>query len=81
MGARWIAAGDLGSRGSWLAQKTAETWRDQEREVLDLLLAALPQQRDAVALAARLRAIGHWIGHLSEPDSKPPGHAPPVRQC
>ncbi|WP_393082065.1 hypothetical protein [Streptomyces sp. LN704] len=69
VGARWIAAGDLGSRGSWLAQKTAETWRDQEREVLDLLLAALPQQRDAVALAARLRAIGHWIGHLSEPDA------------
>ncbi|MEV6742352.1 hypothetical protein AB0N14_37950 [Streptomyces sp. NPDC051104] len=45
--ARWIAAGDLGSRGSWLAQKISETWRDQEPEVLELLLAALPHQRDA----------------------------------
>ncbi|WP_329369805.1 hypothetical protein [Streptomyces sp. NBC_01483] len=65
--ARWIAAGDLGSRGSWLAQEIAETWRDREREVLNLLSAALPHQKDAVALAARLRRIGHWIDHLPEP--------------
>ncbi|WP_406177036.1 hypothetical protein [Streptomyces sp. NBC_00996] len=65
--ARWIAAGDLGSRGSWLAQEIAETWRDQEPEVLDLLLAALPHQKDARALAGRLRTIGHWIEHLPEP--------------
>ncbi|WP_405831306.1 hypothetical protein [Streptomyces sp. NBC_01176] len=67
--ARWIAAEDLGSRGSRLAQQTAETWRDQEREVLNLLLAALPRQRDTVAVAARLRTIGRWIGHLPEPDA------------
>jgi hypothetical protein len=49
--ARWIAAGDLGSRGSWLAREIAETWRDREPEVLDLLLAALPHQKEARALA------------------------------
>ncbi|MGW5093755.1 hypothetical protein ACWEQ1_26670 [Streptomyces nodosus] len=65
--ARWIAAGDLGSRGSWLAEQMAETWRDREPEVLDLLLAALPHQKDDRALAARLRAVGHWLEHVPEP--------------
>ncbi|MFC9331068.1 hypothetical protein [Kitasatospora sp. NPDC057015] len=67
--ARWIAAGDLGTRGSWLAERTAETWRDREPEVLDLLLTALPHQTDARALAARLRTIGHWIECLPAPHS------------
>jgi hypothetical protein len=67
--ARWIAAGDVGSRGSWLAQTIAETWRDREREALDLSLAALPHQRDTAALRTRLRTIGHWIDHLPEPDA------------
>ncbi|KAB1986331.1 hypothetical protein [Streptomyces triticiradicis] len=62
--ARWIAAGDIGSRGSWLAGGIAEKWRDREREVLDLLLTALPHQDEPHAL---LRTIGHWIGHLPEP--------------
>ncbi|WP_425246164.1 hypothetical protein [Streptomyces sp. NEAU-NA10] len=65
--ARWIAAEDLGSRGSWLAREIAETWRDREPEVLDLLLAALPYQKDTRTLAHRLRTIGHWIDHLPEP--------------
>ncbi|MFF4763322.1 hypothetical protein [Streptomyces sp. NPDC001292] len=65
--ARWIATGDIGSRGSWLAQEIAETWRGREPEVLDLLLAALPHQKDARALAGRLRTIGHWVEHLPEP--------------
>jgi hypothetical protein len=65
--ARWIAAGDIGSRGSWLAEEIAETWRDQEPEVLRLLLSALPHQKDATALAGRLRAVGHWTEHLPEP--------------
>ncbi|OIJ87668.1 hypothetical protein [Streptomyces colonosanans] len=65
--ARWITAGDIGSRGSWLAQEIAETWRDREPAVLELLLAGLPQQRSAQALASRLRAIGHWTEHLPEP--------------
>ncbi|MBV7699510.1 hypothetical protein [Streptomyces sp. TRM70350] len=65
--ARWIAAGDLGSRGSWLAQEIAETWRDREPEVLDLLLSALPHQKDTRGLVGRLRAIGHWIEHLPAP--------------
>ncbi|MFC1406460.1 MULTISPECIES: hypothetical protein [Streptacidiphilus] len=65
--ARWISAGDLGTRGSWLAEKIVETWRDQEPDVLDLLQAALPQQREARAIAGRLRAIGHWIELVPEP--------------
>ncbi|WP_171112967.1 MULTISPECIES: hypothetical protein [unclassified Streptomyces] len=65
--ARWIAAGDIGSRGSWLAEQIAETWRDREPEVLDLLLSALPHQKDIRGLAGRLRTIGHWIEHLPEP--------------
>ncbi|MFJ3794518.1 hypothetical protein [Kitasatospora sp. NPDC090091] len=64
---RWIAAGDLGSRGSWLAERVAETWRDHEPEVLGLLMAALPHQRDNAALAGRLREAGHWIELLPEP--------------
>ncbi|MGW2269765.1 hypothetical protein [Streptomyces yangpuensis] len=65
--ARWIAAGDLGSRGSGLARLIAETWRDRESEVLDLMLAALPHQRDARGRAACLTAIGQWIERLPEP--------------
>ncbi|GEC08323.1 hypothetical protein SSP24_59780 [Streptomyces spinoverrucosus] len=65
--ARWIAAGDIGSRGSWLAEQIAETWRDREPEVLDLLQSALPHQKDTRGLAGRLRTIGHWIEYLPEP--------------
>ncbi|MFF4902497.1 hypothetical protein [Streptomyces sp. NPDC001068] len=36
--ARWIAAGDVGSRGSWLVEEIAATWRDREPAVVDLLL-------------------------------------------
>ncbi|MFE9426483.1 hypothetical protein ACFYNO_26375 [Kitasatospora sp. NPDC006697] len=67
--ARWIAAGDLGSRGSWLVRGIAETWRDREPEVLELLSAALPQQRDPDALGGLLRTIGDWIEHLPEPSA------------
>ncbi|MDH6575980.1 hypothetical protein [Kitasatospora sp. MAP5-34] len=65
--ARWIAAGDVDSRGSGLARVIAETWRDREPAILYLLLAALPHQKDARALAGRLRTIGHWIEQLPEP--------------
>ncbi|MFI6053213.1 hypothetical protein ACIBCO_24410 [Streptomyces violascens] len=65
--ARWIAAGDLGARGSWLAREIVETWRDREAEVLDLLLTSLPHQKDFRALAHGLRTIGCWIRHLPEP--------------
>ncbi|MFG2341250.1 hypothetical protein [Streptomyces yangpuensis] len=64
---RWIAAGDLGSRGSRLGRQIAETWRDREPEVLDLMLAALPHQRDARGRAECLTTIGHWIERLPEP--------------
>ncbi|WP_405760595.1 hypothetical protein [Streptomyces sp. NBC_00045] len=67
--ARWIAAGDLGARGSWLAERVAETWRDREPAVVALIAAALPHQRTAMELNARLRTIGHWIDHLPEPDA------------
>ncbi|KDN87039.1 HEAT repeat domain-containing protein [Kitasatospora cheerisanensis] len=63
--ARWIAAGDQGTRGCWLAERIVETWRDRELEVLDLLLAALPHQGDGGG--ARLRTIAHWIEHLPAP--------------
>ncbi|MFE2140992.1 hypothetical protein ACFXA3_04420 [Streptomyces sp. NPDC059456] len=67
--ARWIAAGDLGARGSWLAEEVAETWRDREPAVVALMAAALPHQRTAVELNARLRTIGHWIDLFPEPDA------------
>ncbi|KPI15467.1 hypothetical protein OV450_2605 [Actinobacteria bacterium OV450] len=67
--ARWIGAGDLGARGSWLAEGVAETWRDRERAVVALMAAALPHQRTVTELNARLRTIGHWIDHLPEPDA------------
>ncbi|MFC8721291.1 hypothetical protein [Kitasatospora sp. NPDC057198] len=62
---RWIAAGDEGSHGSWLAERVAEGWRDREAEVLDLMLAALPHHRDEPA--PRLRTVAHWIEHLRTP--------------
>ncbi|MFD7690500.1 hypothetical protein [Streptomyces sp. NPDC059781] len=65
--AHWIDAGDLGSRGSWLAREIAEVWRDREPEVLDLLLAALPHQRDTRSLVHTLDVIGRWVGRLPEP--------------
>ncbi|WP_030857938.1 hypothetical protein [Streptomyces sp. NRRL S-37] len=65
--ARWIDAGDLGSRGSWLAREITESWRDREPEVLDLLLAALPHQRGARSLVHTLDVIGRWVGRLPEP--------------
>lgn len=68
--ARWIAAGDIGSRGSWLAQEIAEIRRDREPEVLDLLPAALPHQRNTRALASCLHAIGHRVKYLPEPSTE-----------
>ncbi|WP_392966619.1 hypothetical protein [Streptomyces sp. LN245] len=67
--ARWIGAGDFGSQGSWLAEGIAASWRDKEREVLSLSLAALPHARDTAALRTRFRVIGHWIDLLPEPDA------------
>ncbi|MFD8736834.1 hypothetical protein ACFV06_18225 [Streptomyces sp. NPDC059618] len=64
--ARWIAAGDIGSRGSWLAGHVAEGWRDREHEVLDLLVAALPHHSKPSSL---LRTIGYWVERLPEPDA------------
>ncbi|MEU6293728.1 hypothetical protein [Streptomyces erythrochromogenes] len=65
--ARWIAAGDLGARGSRLVRRIAETWRDREPEAVALTLAALPHQRDARAAAHCLTAIGEWTERLPEP--------------
>ncbi|WP_030848041.1 hypothetical protein [Streptomyces sp. NRRL F-4474] len=65
--ARWIAVGDLGGRGSRLGRLIAETWRDREPEVLALMLAALPHQRDTRASAHCLTAVGEWIERLPEP--------------
>ncbi|MFJ9942727.1 hypothetical protein [Streptomyces erythrochromogenes] len=65
--ARWIAAGDPGARGSRLGRQIAETWRDREAEVLALMLAALPHQRDTRASAHCLTTIGEWIERLPEP--------------
>ncbi|MEU4353692.1 hypothetical protein [Streptomyces virginiae] len=65
--ARWIAAGDLGSRGSWLGRDILETWRDREPQVLGLLLAALPHQRDTRGSARCLTTISEWVERLPEP--------------
>ncbi|MEV7526308.1 hypothetical protein [Streptomyces sp. NPDC091371] len=65
--ARWIAAGDLHARGSWLAREIVETWRDREPEVLDLLLAALPPHEGTRTLAHTLSTIASWIEYLPEP--------------
>jgi hypothetical protein len=66
---RWIDVGDPGGRGSWLARKIAETWRDREPAVLDLLARALPSQ-DAGTRAVTLRAIRHWIDLVPEPSAE-----------
>ncbi|MFE2245149.1 hypothetical protein [Streptomyces sp. INR7] len=68
--ARWIAAGDPGSRGSWLGAEILETWRDREPEVLDLALAALPHQRDARGSARCLTTISEWVEYLPAPSAE-----------
>lgn len=65
--AGWIAAGDIASRGSGIAQEITETWRGREPEALDLLLAALPHHGEAGAPAHGLSTIGRWIRHVPEP--------------
>ncbi|MDH6125527.1 hypothetical protein [Kitasatospora sp. GP82] len=65
--ARWIEDGDLGSRGSWLVDDIAATWRDREPEIVALLIAALPHQKDATGLNYRLRQVTRWIGYLPSP--------------
>lgn len=59
--ARWIAAGDLGTRGSWLAEQIVDDWRDHEPAFLDLMLAALPHHHEPGARANRLQAVARWI--------------------
>ncbi|MEU9253808.1 hypothetical protein AB0D66_18360 [Streptomyces sp. NPDC048270] len=68
--AHWIAAGDLHSRGSWLAREIVETWRDREPEVLDLLLSALPHHEGTPALTRTLGTIASWAEHLPRPGAK-----------
>ncbi|MFJ5229108.1 hypothetical protein ACIQBJ_04320 [Kitasatospora sp. NPDC088391] len=66
--ARWIADGDRGTRGSWLAEAVVETWRDREADVLGLLHAALPHHAEDPSV--RLRVLAHWIDHLPAPDAR-----------
>lgn len=54
----------------WPGSPVAEIWRDREPEVLDLLLAALPHQRNTRALASCLHAIGHRVKYLPEPSTE-----------
>ncbi len=68
--ADWIAAGDLHSRGSWLARQIVETWRDCEPEVLDLLLAALPHHEGTPALTRTLSTIASWTELLPQPGTE-----------
>ncbi|MEU9235174.1 hypothetical protein [Streptomyces subrutilus] len=68
--ADWIAAGDLHSRGSWLAREIVETWRDREPEVLDLLLAALPHHDGTPALTRTLSTLASWTELLPEPGTE-----------
>ncbi|WUH91491.1 hypothetical protein OG900_16165 [Streptomyces sp. NBC_00433] len=59
--ARWAADGDVGNRGSWLAEEVANDWRDREAAVIDVLLSALPHQRSDGERANRVDAIGRWV--------------------
>ncbi|MFE1016459.1 hypothetical protein ACFW4M_35095 [Streptomyces sp. NPDC058794] len=68
--ARWIEAGDLGSRGSWLAREITEVWRDREPEVLELLVTALSHQRDTAARARVLGFISRWADRLPNPGDR-----------
>ncbi|MFJ1757193.1 hypothetical protein [Kitasatospora sp. NPDC088134] len=66
--ARWIADGDRGTHGSWLAEAVVQTWRDREAEVLDLVHAALPHHAEDPSV--QLRVLTHWIDHLPAPDAR-----------
>ncbi|MEU4096356.1 hypothetical protein [Streptomyces sp. NPDC026673] len=63
----WIRHGDIGARGSDRAKELAGHWRDRQDETLELLLEALPHQRDDWALATRLRAIALWLPTATRP--------------
>ncbi|MEV0408863.1 hypothetical protein [Actinoallomurus sp. NPDC050550] len=67
--ARWVAAGDPGGQGSWLAEHLAEAWRDHEEQVVAVLADALPHQRDASTLGLRLEFIARWISGVPEVDA------------
>lgn len=68
--ARWIAAGDTGSRGCWLARQLTETWRDQEAVAVELLAAALPQQSDDQAGGRVLEDIAARISQVEAPPAE-----------
>ena len=62
--ARWIAAGDIGSRGSWLAGGIAEKWRDREREVLELMIAGLRNRDIAERLFISVRTVKYHVSNI-----------------
>ncbi|MFJ4685756.1 hypothetical protein [Streptomyces sp. NPDC088789] len=64
----WIAYDDPGGRGTRLAERIVETWRDREPEALELLLPALVERRgDPEGLGAALGVVVPWIGHVPQP--------------
>ncbi|MEU8800915.1 hypothetical protein [Spirillospora sp. NPDC048819] len=64
--ARWVAAGDPGGRGFWLAEDVANAWRDREEQVVAVLAASLPHQMNADSLGLRLEAIARWISGVQD---------------
>ncbi|MEU4097674.1 HEAT repeat domain-containing protein [Streptomyces sp. NPDC026673] len=63
----WIRGGDAGGRGSRLASELADTWRDRQDDVLELLTEALPRQRDPWRLDLCLRTVAWWLPSAARP--------------
>ncbi|MFJ4985234.1 hypothetical protein ACIP9H_15675 [Streptomyces sp. NPDC088732] len=71
----WIAAGDLGYRGSHLADEVGKDWRDQEPRIMAALARAVPLSRPvtydhwmaAVREAWLLRQLAEWMPRAADP--------------
>ena len=68
--ADWIAWGNPEYRGYDLAREVDDSWRDREPEILALLVAALPDERDNRGLARLLGVIAGLLPSLSDVDAE-----------
>ncbi|WP_370096897.1 hypothetical protein [Streptacidiphilus sp. MAP12-20] len=58
---QWVAAGDAGGRGSWLARDLVHAWRGVEGRVVALLLEAFPKQVTALSVSSRISDAAFWM--------------------
>ncbi|MFF0392380.1 HEAT repeat domain-containing protein [Kitasatospora sp. NPDC004615] len=65
--AAWIAAGDHDGRGSRLAVRLSDTWRDREADTVALLARALPHQREWHPHMQALRDLARWVDRCPDP--------------